>query len=59
MKPMTREWTEKAEGDHRVAASQWRVEDPVYDALCFHAQQCTDFPRMHDLVRGWLEGSVQ
>jgi len=62
MKPVTREWIEKAEGDYRVAASQWRVEEPVYDALCFHAQQCAekylkawlvergaDFPKTHDL----------
>lgn len=59
---ITQEWIEKAEGDYRVAASQWRVEDPVYDALCFHAQQCVekylkawlveqgaDFPKVHDL----------
>jgi HEPN domain-containing protein len=62
MKLITQEWTEKAEGDYRVADSQWRIEDPVYDAICFHAQQCTEkylkawlieqgehFPKTHDL----------
>jgi HEPN domain-containing protein len=62
MKPIALEWAEKAEGDYRVAASQWGVEEPVYDAICFHAQQCAekylkawlveqgiDFPKTHDL----------
>jgi len=62
MRPMTQEWAEKAEGDYRVTASQWRVAEPVYDAICFHAQQCAekylkawlveqgmDFPKTHDL----------
>lgn len=62
MKLLTQEWTEKAEGDYKVAASQWHIEDPVYDAICFHAQQCIEkylkawlaeqgvnFPKTHDL----------
>lgn len=62
MKPITLEWADKAEGDYKVAASQWQMTDPVYDAICFHAQQCTEkylkawlveqgvgFPRVHDL----------
>jgi HEPN domain-containing protein len=62
MKPVTQEWTEKAEGDYKVAVSQWHTEDPVYDAICFHAQQCAEkylkawlverdvyFPKTHDL----------
>ena len=62
MKPITQEWIEKAEGDYRVAADQWEKDKPVYDAICFHAQQCIekylkawlveheiDFPRIHDL----------
>lgn len=62
MKPLTQEWTEKAEGDYKVAASQWQIEDPVYDAICFHTQQCAEkylkawlvergvyFPKTHDL----------
>ena len=62
MRPLTREWVEKAEGDHRVAEGQWQAQEPVYDAVCFHAQQCAekylkawltehgvDFPKIHDL----------
>ena len=62
MKPMTREWVEKAEGDYKMAADQWRTQEPVYDGICFHAQQCAekyfkawlaeqgiDFPKIHDL----------
>jgi HEPN domain-containing protein len=62
MKLMTQEWVDKAEGDHQVAATLWQTESAVYDAICFHAQQCTekyfrawlverevDFPRTHDL----------
>jgi HEPN domain-containing protein len=62
MKPLTQEWVEKAEGDYRVASSQWQSADPVWDAVCFHAEQCAekylkawlveqgaDFPKIHDL----------
>jgi len=62
MKPLTREWVEKAEGDYRVASAQWQSADPVWDAICYHAGQCAekhlkawlleqeaDFPRTHDL----------
>ena len=62
MQPMTREWVDKAEGDAQVVTALWQMEVPVYDAMCFHAQQCVekyckawlserqvDFPRTHDL----------
>jgi HEPN domain-containing protein len=62
MKPLTHEWSQKAEGDYAVAATLWQAENPVYDAICFHAQQCLekylkawlveleiDFPKTHDL----------
>jgi HEPN domain-containing protein len=62
MKRLTQEWIEKAEGDYRVASSQWQGADPVWDAVCYHAGQCaekylkawlveqgSDFPRTHDL----------
>jgi len=62
MKQLTHEWVEKAEGDYRVASAQRRSEDPVWDAICFHAEQCAekylkawlvehevDFPKTHDL----------
>ena len=62
MRPLTQEWVEKAEGDYKVASAQWQSADPVWDAVCFHAEQCaekylkawlveqeTDYPRTHDL----------
>jgi HEPN domain-containing protein len=62
MKPLTQEWVEKAEGDYRVASGQWQSADPVWDAICFHSEQCAekylkawlveqgiDFPKTHDL----------
>ncbi|HUT75851.1 MAG TPA: HEPN domain-containing protein [Armatimonadota bacterium] len=62
MKAMTQEWVEKAEGDYRVAVGQRQDAEPVYDAICFHAQQCAEkylkawlaeqglgFPKIHDL----------
>ncbi len=63
MKPETQEWIEKAEGDLKVAQREAQTTDPVYGAVCFHAQQCAEkylkalleehvvtFPRIHDLV---------
>ena len=65
MKPITQEWVEKAEEDWDVAllalgASQFRV----YNAICFHAQQCAEkylkaqlqeegltIPKTHDLEK--------
>jgi HEPN domain-containing protein len=62
MRPLAQEWIDKAEGDFRVALEQWQGTDPVWDAICFHAQQCIekylkawlteegmDYPRTHDL----------
>ena len=50
------------EGDYTVAATLGRAESTVYDAICFHAQQCIEkylkawlvehestFPKIHDL----------
>lgn len=43
MKPITREWIEKAEADFRIAARELRVrKEPSYDGVCFHAQQCAE-----------------
>lgn len=40
MKPLTREWIEKAEGDWSTARRGLRVrKSPNFDAVCFHAQQ--------------------
>ncbi len=43
MKPLTREWVEKAEGDFATATRELRARKaPNYDAACFHAQQCVE-----------------
>lgn len=63
MKPITREWVEKAEADLATARREKRARwSPNPDAACFHAQQCgekylkavlqeadTPFPKTHDL----------
>ena len=63
MKRATTEWVAKAEGDWKVARREHGVARPVWDAVCFHAQQCAEkyvkavleengiaFPKTHDLV---------
>ena len=62
MNPLTLEWVQKAEGDYTVAQQVLQGQNPVNDAICFHAQQCIEkylkawlqeanipFPRTHDL----------
>ena len=64
MKPMTVEWVSKAEGDFAMMERECLVTDnPNYDGICFHAQQCAEkylkarlceasitFSKIHDLV---------
>ena len=64
MKPLTREWSKKAENDFKVASQILRRrKDIVSDAACFFCQQCIEkylkarlveagisFPRTHDLL---------
>jgi HEPN domain-containing protein len=64
MKPLTREWVDKAEGDFATTRREIRARKaPNYDAVCFHAQQCVEkylkaplqeaeisFSRTHDLA---------
>jgi HEPN domain-containing protein len=63
MKNITSEWVEKAEGDFRTAQRELNVDQPNYDAVAFHAQQCAEkylkarlveeditFPKTHDLA---------
>ncbi|NUQ00531.1 MAG: HEPN domain-containing protein [Armatimonadetes bacterium] len=59
----TSEWIAKAEGDWLVSQRELAVlTNPIYDAVCFHAQQCAEkylkarlaeaereIPRIHDL----------
>lgn len=43
MKPITREWINKAEGDWTAANLLFRARRTAnYDATCFHAQQCAE-----------------
>ena len=63
MKPLTREWIGKAEGDFTTTRREVQARKaPNYDAACFHAQQCVEkylkarlqeatlpFGRTHDL----------
>lgn len=43
LKPLVKEWVEKAEGDYATAQRELRVKkSPNYDAVCFHAQQCAE-----------------
>jgi HEPN domain-containing protein len=64
MNPLTQEWVDKAESDFRTATREIQVtQDPSYDGVCFHAQQCVEkylkgylqeisiaFPKTQDLV---------
>ncbi|HEX9988234.1 MAG TPA: HEPN domain-containing protein [Chloroflexia bacterium] len=63
MKAETGEWVSKAEGNWRVAGREIQTGNPVYDIVCFLAQQCTEqylkafleehgiaFRKTHDLV---------
>ncbi|HKS23256.1 MAG TPA: HEPN domain-containing protein [Thermoanaerobaculia bacterium] len=62
MKPLTSEWIGKADADLATAQREQAADEPNYDAVCFHAQQCAEKyvkaqlvesgvrpPRMHDL----------
>jgi HEPN domain-containing protein len=43
MKPLTREWINKAEADWNSADLLFRARKrPDYDGACFHAQQCSE-----------------
>jgi len=55
-------WFKKAENDIRTAEYTMTMNDPPYDTVCFHAQQCAekylkgflafhkiDFPKTHSL----------
>jgi HEPN domain-containing protein len=64
MKPTTAEWVAKAEADFATMERECRArENPNYDGICFHAQQCAEkylkarlcegdisFGKIHDLV---------
>ena len=39
MKPETAEWLDKAEGDWKVAQREMQAPDPVWNVVCFLAEQ--------------------
>ncbi len=49
MRPLTHEWSHKAEGDFAVAETLWQAGSTVYDAICFHAQQGVE-----KYLKAWL-----
>jgi HEPN domain-containing protein len=63
MKPETTEWLDKAAGDWKVAQREIQAPDPVWNVVCFLAEQCAEkylkgfleepnvaFQKVHDLV---------
>ncbi len=64
MRPITAEWIAKAEGDFGMMERECtEMNNPNYDGICFHAQQCAEkylkarlyeadikFSKIHDLV---------
>jgi len=56
MKPETREWINKAEGDLGTARREMKVTlEPNFDAACFHAQQCAEKYLKARLIEDALE----
>lgn len=65
MNEVVQEWIDKAEADFRTATREFAVSDqPNYDAVCFHTQQCIEKlmkavliefgstpPKTHDLLQ--------
>ena len=62
MKELTKEWIDKGEDDFIVVNREYKAKIPIYDAICFHAQQCIEkymkallqennieFEKVHDL----------
>ena len=50
MKPETAEWLDKAEGDWKVAQREMQAPDPVWNVVCFLAEQCAE-----KCLKGFLE----
>ncbi len=50
MNPLTLEWAQKAERDYAAIALHQGAEDPDFDIICFHAQQCIE-----KYLKAWLQ----
>ncbi len=71
MNETVREWIDKAGADYVTAEREFAAaDDPNYDAVCFHAQQCIEKlmkgllihhgvvpPRTHNLI--WLDRQLK
>ena len=56
MNPLVDEWIIKAEGDFNTANRELQAsEEPNYDAVCFHAQQCVEKYLKATLVDAGIE----
>lgn len=55
---LVEEWIYKAEGDYKVALREYKSEDPNYDAICFHIQQCIEKYLKAILQSALTEGNV-
>jgi len=42
MKEVTQEWINKAEEDYIIAIRESKTEPVIYNAVCFHCQQCVE-----------------
>ena len=50
MNPLTLEWVEKAEEDYAIILLIQREQKPMYNSICFHAQQCAE-----KYLKAWLQ----
>ena len=50
MNPLTLEWVQKAEGDYAMMQQSHGSSNPIYDGICFHAQQCIE-----KYLKAWLQ----
>ena len=48
--PLTVEWIEKAENDYAAVQQLLQASDPLYDIICFHAQQSIE-----KYLKAWLQ----
>ena len=49
MEPLTREWVDKAEEDHRAVEALGEAVEPVWGPICFLSQQCSE-----KYLKAWL-----
>ena len=50
--PLTLEWGQKAERDYAAITLHQQMEDPDFDIICFHAQQCIE-----QYLKAWLQAA--